>query len=55
MNKHAPIGIFDSGIGGLTVTHALINRLPNEQIVTLVTRHIYPMVINQPPVLQPGL
>lgn len=28
-----PIGIFDSGIGGLTVVHALTNRLPHENIV----------------------
>lgn len=28
-----PIGIFDSGIGGLTVAHALVNHLPNENIV----------------------
>ena len=31
MNK--PIGIFDSGIGGLTVAHAISKLLPNEQIV----------------------
>ncbi len=29
----APIGIFDSGIGGLTVVRALLERLPNESIV----------------------
>ena len=28
-----PIGIFDSGIGGLTVAHALVKQLPNENIV----------------------
>ena len=28
-----PIGIFDSGIGGLTVAAAIRGRLPNEQIV----------------------
>ena len=31
MNK--PIGIFDSGIGGLTVAKAIKNTLPNEQII----------------------
>ena len=31
MNK--PIGIFDSGIGGLTVAHAVTKLLPNETIV----------------------
>ncbi|MER3525116.1 MAG: glutamate racemase [Ignavibacteria bacterium] len=28
-----PIGVFDSGIGGLTVVHALMQRLPHENIV----------------------
>lgn len=28
-----PIGVFDSGIGGLTVVHALLQRLPHENIV----------------------
>ena len=30
---NAPIGIFDSGIGGLTVAHAIAQLLPNEQII----------------------
>lgn len=29
----APIGVFDSGIGGLTVVRELIRQLPNESIV----------------------
>jgi glutamate racemase len=29
----APIGVFDSGIGGLTVAHELIRQLPHESIV----------------------
>ncbi|MCB0681391.1 MAG: glutamate racemase, partial [Saprospiraceae bacterium] len=28
-----PIGIFDSGIGGLTVAHALAQQLPNEELI----------------------
>src|SRR3990167_4253211 len=28
-----PIGIFDSGIGGLTVAHAIVKHLPQESIV----------------------
>ncbi|OGT56337.1 MAG: glutamate racemase [Gammaproteobacteria bacterium RIFCSPHIGHO2_12_FULL_42_10] len=28
-----PIGIFDSGIGGLTVAHAIVKHLPQENIV----------------------
>ena len=31
--KKAPIGIFDSGIGGLTVAKAVIDALPNEDII----------------------
>ena len=31
--KNAPIGIFDSGIGGLTVAKAVIEALPNEDII----------------------
>src|SRR6476646_11567446 len=29
----APIGVFDSGIGGLTVAHEVIRQLPHESIV----------------------
>ena len=35
MDMHAPIGIFDSGLGGLTVTRAVIDRLPHEDLVYL--------------------
>jgi glutamate racemase len=35
MNDPRPIGVFDSGIGGLTVVKALCDRLPNETIVYL--------------------
>ncbi len=31
----APIGVFDSGLGGLTVARAIIDQLPNEDIVYL--------------------
>src|ERR1700744_3487116 len=33
--NHAPIGIFDSGIGGLTVMRALMARLPDEEFIYL--------------------
>jgi glutamate racemase len=29
----SPIGIFDSGVGGLTVARAIIDQLPNESII----------------------
>src|SRR5881275_2543714 len=35
MNDSRPIGVFDSGIGGLTVVKALRDQLPNESIVYL--------------------
>lgn len=35
MHSNMPIGIFDSGVGGLTVYRALHNRLPNERFVYL--------------------
>ena len=31
--KNAPIGIFDSGIGGLTIGYAIKEKLPNENII----------------------
>ncbi len=34
MNQ-APIGIFDSGVGGLTVARAIIDQLPHESIIYL--------------------
>ena len=33
MKRTSPIGVFDSGIGGLTVAHEIIRQLPNESIV----------------------
>ena len=33
MTDDRPIGVFDSGLGGLTVMRALIDALPNEDIV----------------------
>lgn len=33
LSPDQPIGIFDSGIGGLTVTNAIVKNLPNEEIV----------------------
>lgn len=35
MDQNLPIGIFDSGVGGLTVYRALHERLPNERFVYL--------------------
>ncbi len=35
MDKSSPVGIFDSGIGGLTVAKEIIRLLPNENVVYL--------------------
>ncbi|RPH63180.1 MAG: glutamate racemase, partial [Burkholderiales bacterium] len=32
---HAPIGVFDSGVGGLTVLRALVAALPHEDFIYL--------------------
>ena len=33
MQIDAPIGVFDSGVGGLTVVREIIRQLPSENIV----------------------
>lgn len=33
MHKDAPIGIFDSGVGGLTVAREVMRQMPNERII----------------------
>jgi glutamate racemase len=35
MDRDAAIGIFDSGVGGLTVLHAVLSALPDEHLVYL--------------------
>ena len=37
-----PIGVFDSGFGGLTVARALIDLLPSENIVYVGDTGRYP-------------
>ena len=31
--NNSPIGVFDSGVGGLTVAREIMRQLPNENIV----------------------
>lgn len=33
LENNAPIGLFDSGVGGLTVARAVIDQLPNESMI----------------------
>ncbi len=35
VDRDAPIGVFDSGLGGLTVARAIADRLPDERLVYL--------------------
>ena len=32
-DKNAPIGVFDSGVGGLTVAREIMRQMPEERIV----------------------
>jgi glutamate racemase len=41
VTTEAPIGIFDSGVGGLTVARAILDQLPHEQVAYLAdTAHV---------------
>lgn len=33
ISKNAPVGVFDSGVGGLTVVREIMRQIPNEKIV----------------------
>lgn len=33
MRRNAPIGVFDSGVGGLTVVREIMRQIPNEKII----------------------
>ena len=33
MDRNAPIGVFDSGIGGLTVAREIMRQMPKERMV----------------------
>ncbi len=40
--NNLPIGVFDSGVGGLSVLHALSSRLPSEDIVYFADQAHFP-------------
>lgn len=42
MGNRKPIGVFDSGIGGLTVAHELLREVPGERIIYLGDTARYP-------------
>ena len=33
MDRNAPIGVFDSGVGGLTVVREIVRQMPKERLV----------------------
>ena len=33
IDRNAPVGVFDSGIGGLTVAREIMRNIPSEKIV----------------------
>lgn len=47
-----PIGVFDSGIGGLTVTAELFRQLPQEKIIYFGDTGRYPYGVRSQPVIQ---
>jgi len=52
MSDARPIGIFDSGIGGLTVVHEVFKRLPGERIVYFGDTARVPYGTKSPKVVQ---
>lgn len=48
----APIGIFDSGVGGLTVVRAIEQRLPNESLVYLGDTARIPYGVRSPATIE---
>ena len=50
MSNDAPIGMFDSGIGGLTIAKALLQRLPMESLCYVGERPTCPTGTRAPSV-----
>ena len=38
MDKHAAIGVFDSGLGGISVLHEIRGLLPSESLILTAER-----------------
>lgn len=54
VTANSPLGVFDSGVGGLTVVRALRDLLPNESIVYLGDTARVPYGSKSPPPTDPG-
>lgn len=46
LRKDAPIGVFDSGVGGLTVVREIMRQIPNEKLFTSATPPGFPTAVN---------
>ena len=42
MNEKKPIGIFDSGLGGLSICHEIKKALPNENLIYFADQEFSP-------------
>jgi glutamate racemase len=51
MDRDAAIGIFDSGVGGLTVLHAVLGAVPNEHLIYLGDTGRYPYGSRSPEIV----
>ncbi len=45
--NNSPIGVFDSGVGGLTVAREIMRQLPNERIVYFGDTRGCPMEVSR--------
>ena len=50
-DRDAPVGVFDSGVGGLTVAREIMRNLPSEKIVYFGDTARVPYEINQKKIL----
>ena len=46
MDRNSPIGVFDSGVGGLTVAREIMRQMPEERIIYLEIRPVCPTAAN---------
>ena len=52
VNERGPIGIFDSGIGGLSVLNHLIKHLPNEDFIYIADNKNFPYGLKSSEVIE---
>ena len=47
IDRDAPVGVFDSGVGGLTVAREIMRNLPSEKLYISVIRQGFLMEIEE--------